>query len=31
MNNKLKVAIVTENHPVDMINFHRMFWKFDDC
>ncbi len=31
MSSKLQVAIITEFHPVDMINFHRMFWSFDDC
>lgn len=31
MSEKIKVAVVTEFHPVDMINFHQMLWKFDDC
>ncbi len=30
MSEKLKVAIITEYHPIDMIEFHKLFWSFND-
>jgi uncharacterized protein len=30
MADKIKVAIITEFHPVDMISFHKLFWSFDE-
>lgn len=30
MSQKLKAAIITECHPVDMIEFHKLFWSFVD-
>ena len=31
MSDKLKVAVIVENHPYDVINFQKMFESFDDC
>jgi type 1 glutamine amidotransferase len=33
MDKKLKAAIITEFHPIDMIEFHKLFWGFEefDC
>lgn len=31
MNDKLKVAVLVECHPFDIVNFQKMLWSFDDC
>lgn len=31
MGEKLKVAVLVENHPYDIMNFQRMLSSFDDC
>ena len=31
MNEKLKVAVLVENHPYDVVKFQKMFASFDDC
>ena len=31
MYKKLKVAVLVENHPYDVINFQKMFESFEDC
>lgn len=33
MDKKLKAAIITEFHPIDMVEFHKLFWSFEefDC
>lgn len=31
MSNKLKVAVLVECHPFDIVNFQKMLWSFEDC
>ena len=31
MSGKLKVAVLLENHPYDVVNFQKMFESFEDC
>jgi hypothetical protein len=31
MREKLKVAVLVEVHPFDIMNFQNMLWSFDDC
>lgn len=31
MSDKIKVAVLVEFHPFDIVNFQKMLWSFEDC